>query len=196
MIIYTALQEVQRLLDMIDTIAVQLVNRMKEHNLIKKDNLYHLIAATVDYIQPGETIYIAPKLTTGFGGVTVPVADLDWYIAVHEADAEAVAKLSFDGTNYTMEIKYYVIDYYDWDVSIDSYLILVSPEELYNLCLDGSCKFYENYGIYNTDASWTTEESPNSVVIYLWGRLIVEAFDQNAWDVEAISMFGGIPHWS
>lgn len=44
-------------------------------------------------------------------------------------------------------MKYYILDYYDWDCSKDYPVPFVSDNEMWRLCRDGQAKFYQNVGI-------------------------------------------------
>lgn len=160
------------------------------------ENMFYLIRSAENYLQPGDTIYIAPSPTTRINGVSIPLYDYDWFLAVGSADCTMVAKISYNGYFYTMNLKYYVVDYYDWDRLIDVRLYTVSPTELYNLCQAGVCRFYENWGIYETEISWPAFMDINSVIWMLYFNLMDDATEQQIKDTIIVESTGGFPHWN
>lgn len=158
-------------------------------------NINPLMVAAMEYIQPGETIYITPKPAQyQMAGISVPPIYHDWFLAVHKADCSAVAEISYDGSTYFLNLKYYVIDYYDWDEERDVVIGTITDQEMYYLCRAGVSRFYENWGIYETSISWTGEDNIRDIVNnkLLWLQL--EAADK--YDEENKALYGGFPHWN
>lgn len=58
-----------------------------------------------------------------------------------------------------MDMKFYIFDYYDWDKNDDYQVGMVSPKELYGLYRCGKARFYENWGIYETQIVWEVTET-------------------------------------
>lgn len=94
-----------------------------------------------------------------------------------------------------MNLKYYVVDYYDWDEAQDGYLGIISDKEMYDLCRVGACRFYENWGIYETSISWTKGTDPNDIVYTIGQQLSNEAWKQSFEENLTISAGGEIAHW-
>ncbi len=169
-----------------------------------KDNMFHFVKCAINNIHEGETIYLAVKPSADTSGISVPWYYLDWFAAVHEADCSIVAEISYDGTTYSMSLKYYVVDYYDWSEEQDGGVGMISDREMYDLCRSGAARFYENWGIYETSITWTNENGyaaedlANVVVDTLKGELA----DDAAWKSveESLSngnlISGGYPHWN
>ena len=128
------------------------------------DDLYHVMIAGMDYLNAGETICIALE-GNGRGVDYNRIGDC--YFAIHSANSSAVAEISFDGQEYTMTVCSYVLDYYNWDKNISYPTVLVSPAEMYNLCIDGQSRFYMNRGRVNNELTWTNEEDLQDALIEL-----------------------------
>ncbi|MDE6530723.1 MAG: cellulose binding domain-containing protein [Lachnospiraceae bacterium] len=161
-----------------------------------KDNLYGLIKEATKYIREGETIYVTMRPDKPLSGISIPYYNLDWFAAVHEADGGAVAEISYDGDVYTMNLKYYVVDYYDWDEAQDGYLGIISDQEMYHLCRTGACRFYENWGIYETSISWTKETDINDVIFAIDRQLSIDAWEKSIEENLIITAGLEIAHWS
>ena len=82
------------------------------------------------------------------------LGDINHYLAIHSSKARSVGKVSYDGEKYTMVLRFYIFDYYDWDKNIKTPTGVVSPEEMYKLCRCGHSRFYENWGLFETQFSW------------------------------------------
>lgn len=157
-------------------------------------NIYPLLNAAIKYIQEGETIFITIKPSVQTNGISVPWYYTDWFAAVHEADCNAVAEISYDGSTYSMNLKYYVFDYYDWDEERDDGVGIISDQEMYYLCRAGGSRFYENWGIYETSVTWSDETDINNVIYDMKINLQTNASIKNR--EELLIVIGGIPHWN
>lgn len=157
-------------------------------------NIYPLLNAAIKYIQEGETIFITIKPSVQTNGISVPWYYTDWFAAVHEADCNAVAEISYDGSTYSMNLKYYVFDYYDWDEERDDGVGIISDQEMYYLCRAGVSRFYENWGIYETSVTWSDETDINNVIYDMKINLQTNASIKNR--EELLIVIGGIPHWN
>ena len=121
--------------------------------------MYDILIAGINYIQKGETITIAiAPGEEGIGGFDMGAWDAfkspDSFFAIKACEARQVLKLSFDGEKYTYDLKYYIYDYYDWDGTQDTRLVLpVTDQQLFKLCRKGYAKFYQNWGLYETKSS-------------------------------------------
>ncbi len=76
------------------------------------------------------------------------------YLGIHLANTRAYGIVTFDGTKYIMNLRYYIFDYYNWDEIQTARLGLVSDSELYKMCRCGAARFYENWGEYMTQIIW------------------------------------------
>lgn len=157
-------------------------------------NIYPLLNAAIKYIQEGETIFITIKPSVQTNGISVPWYYTDWFAAVHEADCNAVAEISYDGSTYSMNLKYYIFDYYDWDEERDDGVGIISDQEMYYLCRAGVSRFYENWGIYETSVTWSDETDINNVIYDMKINLQTNASIKNR--EELLIVIGGIPHWN
>ncbi len=157
-------------------------------------NLYPLMNSAVKYIRAGETMFITIKPSVPTNGVSVPWNYTDWFAAVHEADCNAVAEISYDGSTYSMNLKYYVFDYYDWSEEQDGGIGIISDQEMYSLCRAGISRFYENWGIYETSVTWSNETDINNVIHDMKIDLITYALMKDQEELTIVN--GGIPHWN
>lgn len=81
------------------------------------------------------------------------VSESDWFLAVgggqNAIQAEVICEESAEkGKTYKVKLKFYVIDYYDWDKE--------NPvlKHLYNLHLYGMARNFLSYGVYETVVEW------------------------------------------
>lgn len=158
------------------------------------NNIYPLLDAAINHIQEGETIFITPKPSAKTYGVSVPWYYTDWFAAVHEADCNTVAEISYDGSTYSMNLKYYVFDYYDWSEEQNGGIGIISDQEMYYLCRTGAARFYENWGIYETSVTWSDETDINDIIYDMKINLQTYAPKKN--QEELLIVIGGIPHWN
>lgn len=127
-------------------------------------------------------------------GISVSPLNYDWFLAVHKADCNAVAEISYDGTTYTMNLKYYIIDYYDWDEERDVLIGSITDQEMYYLCRTGVSRFYENWGIYETIICWTNESDIQNTINFKLDSMKLESAIKL--DEENRIEYGGFPHWN
>ncbi len=134
---------------------------------------YHIMSAAEDYLEEGETIILTQKPDNQSVGIMFDVNFLDFsledfnaHVAVNSAKARSVAQISFDGKKYNMKYRFYIFDYYDWDPNDFRKVGFVYPAQLYKLCKCGTARFYENWGVYETELSWeATAENRQEVLI-------------------------------
>lgn len=135
---------------------------------------WYLMGAVEDYLEDGETVMLAHTPKDENNGINLEVkniqdllaGELNDYYAINSAKVRSVVKATYDGTKYTMQFRFYIFDYYDWDENITTKIGTVSPYELYRLCRCGEARFYENWGIYETKFSWEpTENSRQAALI-------------------------------
>lgn len=131
-----------------------------------------LMLAAEGYLDQNETVILAQTPENENNGIHIEVGlidkEYDLYLfnsvtdfwAIHDAKTRIVGAVSYDGKEYTMKVKYYIFDYYDWNEAQDVKFGLVSDSQLYQLCRSGKARFFENWGIYETQYTWTpTEDS-------------------------------------
>ncbi len=150
---------------------------------IMAQDVWNLMHAAEDYLEPNETIFISQtpdNQELGFSFLPFDInADMDKlqdkvkinlfaitdFLAIKDAKSRAVAKVSYDGSKYTMNLKYYIFDYYDWDENLNLKLGTVSDADMYKLCQSGAARFYENWGIYMTQYTWFPNEENRQKVL-------------------------------
>ncbi len=118
-------------------------------------DVYNLMSAAEDYLEKDQSVIITPTPENQNMGVDFSLlGDINHYLAIHSSKARSVGKVSYDGEKYTMVLRFYIFDYYDWDKNIKTPTGVVSPEEMYKLCRCGHSRFYENWGLFETQFSW------------------------------------------
>lgn len=76
------------------------------------------------------------------------------FLAINVANTRTIGIVFFDGEKYTLDLKYYIFDYYDWDKNQTAHLGAVSDSQMYQMCRCGAARFYESWGLYETQFSW------------------------------------------
>ena len=122
-----------------------------------------LMSCSENILIPGKSISIktkqnSPRLGIDYEGGS-PLenfqnstsAELDWYIAIGQGQNAIVSDIKCyedkNETYYTANIKYYLLDVYDWQKD-------EGESELYNLHLYGMCKSYMEYACYENTITW------------------------------------------
>lgn len=152
------------------------------YNAFAQD-MYDILYAAVSYLEPNEEITIAISPFSSGTGVNASFTDsLDWFFAMLAAETRVTATISYDGSNYNIHFVYYIFDYYDWDENRDVNLSLVNDKQMYQLCRCGSGKFYENWGVYESEYQFAVPENGiidgvyiNNVVLELQKIALEEA---------------------
>lgn len=143
-----------------------ILNKSNQTRTMWAEDIYHLMLATEKYLDIGETAIITQTPDNNNHGLDYIIQrenvfdSLNYFLAIHLAKVRTVAKVSYDGTQYIMDMKFYIFDYYDWDKEDYRKYGAVSPSQLYKLCRSGNARFYENWGVYETQIVWEpTEDS-------------------------------------
>lgn len=120
---------------------------------------YNLMLASEGYLSEGESIIIAETPNNQNLGIKFSMKDgANYHWAINESEVRTIAKISYDGNKYMMEVKFYIFDYYDWNKWVFFPTGLVSPREMFRLCQCGAARFYENWGLYETQLTWVATE--------------------------------------
>ena len=96
-----------------------------------------------DYLDRDD--WLEGKVLRG-GQLTDMAISLDSLLALNSSTAGIMAKCSYDGSEYTIEMDYYIWDWYDYS----PYL----KEDLYSLNTFGYAKSYEVIGKTHKKISW------------------------------------------
>ena len=87
-----------------------------------------------------------------------PAPNLDWFMAVYNYRTRGSAVVSKEGDSYTMNFKYIMIDYYDWEAT-DGILnwnpYIGAQTEFSKLNKYGLSRNYTNYDVLNYTVTWT-----------------------------------------
>lgn len=148
------------------------------YNAFAQD-MYDILCAAISYLEPNEEITIAISPFSGSTGVNASFTDSrDWFFAMLAAETRVTATISYDGSNYNIHFVYYIFDYYDWDENRNVNLSLVNDKQMYQLCRCGSGKFYENWGIYESEYQFADPE--NGIVDGVYINNVVEKLQEIA----------------
>lgn len=122
------------------------------HEYYRK-NMKKLLQTCENYLEDGEKIYIAnapSNALVGFESIDTDflssILHAATFISINAADAGIIAEVIRDGDTYTIKYKYYLIDFYDYDID--------KEEELYYMNRYGFCRTFMNYGVYEEEFSW------------------------------------------
>ena len=98
---------------------------------------------------------------TGFTlGEEKKIGDLIAFVSVNSCKAAFEADCNFDGTEYTVHFKYYLLDYYDWDP--------YKQEALYYLNVYGLANTFYSVGELEGYATFTTDPKSEIEIDYVW----------------------------
>lgn len=128
-------------------------------------DVWNLMKASEGFLEQNQCLIIAQTPENENNGVSFDWKDPDSFLAIKDANTRVVAEVSFDGEKYFMKLKYYIFDYYDWEESQTTRLGLVADNELYKLCRAGGARFYENWGVVETEISWEATDSSRNLAI-------------------------------
>jgi len=122
---------------------------------------YNVMMAAEAYLEEGQTILISQTPNIEGIGIEFDINMRDGFfksinnhLAINSSKVRTVAEVSYDGEKYYIKSKFYVFDYYDWDKNDKMEVGIASPVEMYSLCRAGYARFYENWGVYETQFSW------------------------------------------
>lgn len=149
----------------------------KQTREIWAEDMWHLMVAAEEYLQENQTAIIAQTPSNEGNGVIYQAMnkfegevpdyeiELKYFFAIRMAKTREVAEISYDGKFYTMKLRYYLFDYYDWDEAQDRKIGTVSDKDLYKMCRCGNSKFFENWWLYETLLIWEgNDESRNNAI--------------------------------
>lgn len=131
-------------------------------------NLYSLKAECVNVLESGEKRYIASSPDADFTGLNVTQGtgdeqiinaflNLNSFLAANVAKAVMVAECEFDGEEYTVYYKYYIVDYYDWDPAV--------MPDLYTLNIYGLANGYVSIGKIEGTVTFTAESEIDITIL-------------------------------
>ncbi len=163
------------ILDIGDKIVFDGGEVLKESELARDiwaESVFHLMMAAEGYLSINQSAILAETPNNQTRGIEFVVNkkkfsmnDVDNYLAIHSSKARIVADVYFDGHQYCMDMKFYIFDYYDWDKNDDYEVGLASPKELYELCRCGRARFYEHWGVYETQIVWEATETGRQLAL-------------------------------
>ena len=117
------------------------------------ETMYQLREECYAVLENGEQRYIATSPEFDMAGASIDkgniLTNFNAFASVNSCKVAFVADCKFDGTEYTIHFKYYILDYYDWDP--------FKQRALYDLNVYGLANsFYsvgelEGYAIFTTD---------------------------------------------
>lgn len=107
------------------------------------NNVEKLIKVCKESVKKKDTLYFATSPNYAFtgtssaDGIFETVRDIGTFISINSSLCGMTCKCTNKGSYFTMELKYYILDYYDWDYKNDVKIGLpgsaVSSQELYKL---------------------------------------------------------------
>lgn len=98
-------------------------------------------------------------VANGFDGLNTEA--LSACLAFNQADASVVCEITRNGDEYTMNYRYYIVDYYDFDDGCGG-----NPESVYNLYLYGMAHDFMSYGEIDGVATWSAgDDSLNNIYL-------------------------------
>ncbi|MBP5361529.1 MAG: hypothetical protein J6Y71_00640 [Ruminococcus sp.] len=78
----------------------------------------------------------------------------DWHLSIGDASAAIFVKCKRTGNSYEAVIKYYILDYYDWETNATKGAALVSDGDMYKLHVAGDAREFRTIGLYETTLKW------------------------------------------
>lgn len=129
-------------------------------------DVYNLMVAAETYLEENQSAIITPTPENQVMGIEFEFwSDMNWNLAIHSSKVRSVGNVSYDGDKYTMELKFYIFDYYDWDKTKKIPIGRVSPKDLYQLCRCGNSRFFENWGLFETQFTWEATPKNRELVL-------------------------------
>ncbi len=129
-------------------------------------NMTKLLRACMDMVKDGETEYIrtAPYAQFTFAEygkneLTALTNPLN-FVSFGTAEAGMIAECTNNGGEYDVTVKYFLLDYYDWDLDNDIKVGLVSASELHELNLAGLAQNFRIYGFAETSFTFNKDTMP------------------------------------
>ena len=82
----------------------------------------------------------------------------DWWFSIGNTDAAISLECSKNGNTYTATVRYYILDYYDWNEGSEAFGGFVKDGEMYILHNVGKAKEFKSIGTYETEMTWEKGE--------------------------------------
>ena len=79
----------------------------------------------------------------------------DWWFSIGNSMAAVSLDCSKSGSTYTAQIRYYILDYYDWEEGSNAPGGLVNDGEMFMLHKTGKAREFRSIGLYETTMTWT-----------------------------------------
>ena len=138
------------------------------------NNVYRMLKACKRSVKDDYTQYIStaysPKQGESFpfSNITSSVKDVitefDLFSGINDSEAGMVFKCTKKGEQYFVELKYYLIDYYDYDKRIKTKIGLVSPYQMYRLNQVGMARNFEVRGVETYKFVFNSKQDLKSVI--------------------------------
>ena len=80
--------------------------------------------------------------------------DVDWWFSIGDCGGAMSLNCTKENDKYTAKVKYYFLDYYDWEKGSDDFGGFVTDGEMYELHEAGIAKAYKSIGLYSTTIEW------------------------------------------
>lgn len=131
------------------------------------DNINQMLAASEDMVMDGKTMVITtntPFVATTLSNVgSDKWKEMDWWYTIGNSSAAMTGTVTCSGEEYTMELNYFIDDFYDWEKG--SPLKggpLVTDGEMYRLHEVGLAKQFPVEGSYKVKVTWTKGQRFNT----------------------------------
>ena len=85
-------------------------------------------------------------------------AGINWWFSIGDSMAAMSIDCIRDDNKYTAKIRYYILDFYDWEKDSTNGPVIVKDGEMYDLHKMGAAKDYRSIGLYETEMTWTRGE--------------------------------------
>ncbi len=127
-----------------------------------RKNMNNMLQAAELMVLDNETAYVSTVNSVNGVIVTSSLSDVqedpNWWFSVGNASGDMVGRIKRTGNKYTMELKYYVHDFYNWEKDGDKPGGFVTDGEMYILHTVGWAKQYEIEALVTTTISWSKGE--------------------------------------
>jgi hypothetical protein len=89
---------------------------------------------------------------------TNPSLATDWWLSIGNADAAISLECTKEGNTYTATVRYYILDYYDWEKGSNAFGGFVTDGEMFILHNVGKAKEFKSIGVYEKEMTWEKGE--------------------------------------
>ena len=121
------------------------------------DKLTFKTVPSLQYKDSKATIFSTEDLGILFSETNTSLA-IDWWLSVGDADAAISLECTKEGNTYTATVRYYILDYYDWNEGAKTPGGLVKDGELFILHNVGKAKEFKSVGVYEKEMTWEKGE--------------------------------------